>query len=153
MVSPRREGRRHSDDGRRNERREGDGDRSRTRRDRGRRDGGDNDQGVSCPICWQYVKCQHQLEQHQQTNARCLSYQGKGPGRITCRGCRKKITAQAWAVEQHAWSCRQSRNDPYRVVGNQEVDGVIGRGHHGPSGSAPVRLRSATIYGIILPID
>ena len=98
------------------------------------------------------MKCQHHLEQHQQTNARCLSYQGKGPGRITCRGCGKEITAQAWAVEQHAWSCRQSRNDPYWVVGNQEVDGVIGRGHHGPSGSAPVRLRFAIIYGIILSI-
>ena len=85
-------------------------------------EGGGGADGITCPICWAWVRNKTQLQQHQETSARCQSYQGKGPAKITCEQCGKKITAQRWAVEQHSWTCR-ARGDVSKVLGrNQHVE-------------------------------
>ena len=78
---------------------------------------------------------------------RCFKSRGESPKpglgglpEVTSPACGKKVGAQACAVEQHAWSCRASRGDPYRVLGNQQVDGVVSGKNQGGS-SRGVRLQ------------
>ena len=107
----------------------------------------DKDGGVYCSICWAWIRSRHHLKQHQETSARCRSFQGHGPAKISCKVCGKRVTAQRWAVEQHSWK-HCATGDVEMVLGDQQVEEAASSSNPKTwpdRGNSRVRLQSVMV--------
>lgn len=77
---------------------------------RSRKEPEDDQEGMNCPICHEWLKNRYEAwKSHQKTSVRCAARRGEADTRKECSRCGKWVANNRFSWEQHNYSCKTSR--------------------------------------------